>query len=248
MSSLPPDRPDVPAAAVQPSGFWGSPLRSRLALTAGAVVLMLLLLWWWRPLLLIPGTQPLVMSGGDPYLRALMRTISASESNVLRPYHVLYGHGYVWTLDMHPNRCEPIGQGPNRGNCSTAAGRYQLLYSTWLELAARHHPQRTDDPLDATGLSFAPVHQDMVVHAWLSEARWGNLSAQLRQGRVQPVLRRLSGTWTSLGYGIESNSMSRQLPRIYQQVLKEELARAGTDAAEEAAEKQKGRTAKTVRP
>lgn len=212
------------------------------------MVLMLLLLWWWRPLLLIPGTQPLVMSGGDPYLRALMRTISASESNVLRPYHVLYGHGYVWTLDMHPNRCEPIGQGPNRGNCSTAAGRYQLLYSTWLELAARHHPQRTDDPLDATGLSFAPVHQDMVVHAWLSEARWGNLSAQLRQGRVQPVLRRLSGTWTSLGYGIETNSMSRQLPRIYQQVLKEELARAGTDAAEQAAEKQKGRTAKTVRP
>lgn len=239
MSSLPPDRPDAPADAVQPSGFWDSPLRSRLALTAGAVVLMLLLLWWWRPLLLIPGTQPLVMSGGDPYLRALMRTISASESNVLRPYHVLYGHGYVWTLDVHPNRCEPIGQGPNRGNCSTAAGRYQLLYSTWLELAARHHPQRTDDPLDATGLSFAPVHQDMVVHAWLSEARWGNLSAQLRQGRVQPVLRRLSGTWTSLGYGIETNSMSRQLPRIYQQVLKEELNRAGRDAAEPDTEKQK---------
>ncbi|MDP2019697.1 MAG: glycoside hydrolase family protein [Hydrogenophaga sp.] len=247
MSSLPPDRSGAPAD-VPPSGFWDSPLRSRLALTAGAVVLMLLLLWWWRPLLLIPGTQPLVMSGGDPYLRALMRTISASESNVLRPYHVMYGHDYVWTLDVHPNRCESIGQGPNRGNCSTAAGRYQLLYSTWLELAARYHPQRTDDPLDATGLSFAPEYQDLVVHAWLSEGRWGNLSTQLRQGRVQPVLRRLSGTWTSLGYGIETNSMSRQLPRIYQQVLKEELARAGTDAAEQAAEKQKGRTAKTVRP
>ncbi|WP_290970918.1 glycoside hydrolase family protein [Hydrogenophaga sp.] len=247
MSSLPPDRSDA-SADVPPSGFWDSPLRSRLALTAGAVVLMLLLLWWWRPLLLIPGTQPLVMSGGDPYLRALMRTISASESNVLRPYHVMYGHDYVWTLDVHPNRCESIGQGPNRGNCSTAAGRYQLLYSTWLELAARYHPQRTDDPLDATGLSFAPEYQDLVVHAWLSEGRWGNLSTQLRQGRVQPVLRRLSGTWTSLGYGIETNSMSRQLPRIYQQVLKEELARAGKDAAEPGTEKQKGRTAETVRP
>ncbi|OGB30168.1 MAG: hypothetical protein A3I16_15345 [Burkholderiales bacterium RIFCSPLOWO2_02_FULL_66_35] len=244
---MPPDRSDA-SADVPPSGFWDSHLRSRLALTAGAVVLMLLLLWWWRPLLLIPGTQPLVMSGGDPYLRALMRTISASESNVLRPYHVMYGHDYVWTLDVHPNRCESIGQGPNRGNCSTAAGRYQLLYSTWLELAARYHPQRTDDPLDATGLSFAPEYQDLVVHAWLSEGRWGNLSTQLRQGRVQPVLRRLSGTWTSLGYGIETNSMSRQLPRIYQQVLKEELARAGKDAAEPGTEKQKGRTAETVRP
>ena len=86
------------------------------------------------------------------------------------------------------------------------------------------------------------------MHAWLSEGRWGNLSTQLRQGRVQPVLRRLSGTWTSLGYGIETNSMSRQLPRIYQQVLKEELARAGKDAAEPGTEKQKGRTAETVRP
>lgn len=190
---------------------------------------MLLLLWWWRPLLLIPGTQPLVMSGGDPYLRALMRTISASESNVLRPYHVLHGNDYVWTLDVHPNRCESIGRGPNRGNCSTAAGRYQLLYSTWLELAARHHPQRTDDPMDATGLSFAPVYQDTVVHAWLSDPRWGNLSAQLRAGRVQPVLRRLSGTWTSLGYGIENNSMSRELPRIYRQLLKDELAQAAED-------------------
>ncbi len=226
-----PGHEETSTPTAQPPGFWDSPLRSRLALTAGAVVLMLLLLWWWRPLLLIPGTQPLVMSGGDPYLRALMRTISASESNVLRPYHVLHGNDYVWTLDVHPNRCESIGRGPNRGNCSTAAGRYQLLYSTWLELAARHHPQRTDDPLDATGLSFAPVYQDMVVHAWLSDARWGNLSAQLRAGRVQPVLRRLSGTWTSLGYGIENNSMSRELPRIYRELLKEELAQAAQDEA-----------------
>ncbi len=27
------------------------------------------------------GTQPLVMKGGDPYIRALMRTITASEAN-----------------------------------------------------------------------------------------------------------------------------------------------------------------------
>lgn len=225
--------------------FWGSPWRARLGLTALAVAFMLLMLWLWRPWLLLPGTQPLVMTGGEPYLRALMRTISASESNVMRPYNVLYGGDYVGSLERHPNRCESIGQGPNRGNCSTAAGRYQLLYSTWLELAARYHPERTDDALDATGLSFAPVYQDVVVHAWLQEGRWGNVSAQLRQGRIQPVLRRLSGTWTSLGYGIENNSMSRELPRVYRQMLEDELANA-----EEPAEstKTKSRPASAGRP
>lgn len=225
--------------------FWGSPWRARLGLTALAVAFMLLMLWLWRPWLLLPGTQPLVMTGGDPYLRALMRTISASESNVMRPYNVLYGGDYVGSLERHPNRCESIGQGPNRGNCSTAAGRYQLLYSTWLELAARYHPERTDDALDATGLSFAPVYQDVVVHAWLQEGRWGNVSAQLRQGRIQSVLRRLSGTWTSLGYGIENNSMSRELPRVYRQMLEDELANA-----EEPAEstKTKSRPASAGRP
>lgn len=218
----------------------------RTGVTVFGVLVMLLMLWLWRPWLLLPGTQPLVMPGGDPYLRALMRTISASESNVLRPYHVLHGGDSVGTLDRHPNRCESIAGGPNRGNCSTAAGRYQLLYSTWLELAARHHPDRTDDPLDATGLSFAPLYQDMVVHAWLQEGRWGNLSAQLRAGRVQAVLRRLSGTWTSLGYGIENNRMSRELPRIYQRLLKEELDRNAPVSDQRG--QTKGRAAEAARP
>ncbi len=238
--TLPPSLSSEPAhPPSRQRDFWDSTWRARVGLTALVVLLMLVLLWLWRPWLLLPGTQPLVMEGGDPYLRALMRTISASESNVMRPYHVLYGGDSVGTLDRHPNRCESIGVGPNKGNCSTAAGRYQLLYSTWLELAARYHPERTDDPLDATGLSFAPIHQDRVVYAWLQDGRWGNLSAQLRAGRIQPVLRRLSGTWTSLGYGIENNSMSRELPRVYRRLLEEEL---------KASEQTKGRAATAARP
>lgn len=203
-------------------------VRSKLMWSAVGAALMLALLWVWRPLLLIPGTQPLTVTSGDPYLRALMRTISASESNVMRPYHVLHGGDSVGTLERHPNRCEAIGQGPNRGRCSTAAGRYQLLFGTWLELAARYHPDRTGDALDAVGLSFSALHQDMVVYAWLADRRvWRlDIATQLRQGRVQPVLRRLSGTWTSLGYGIETNSMSRELPALYQRLLDDELARA----------------------
>jgi muramidase (phage lysozyme) len=203
-------------------------LTSRVWISLVMVSLMLLLVWWWRPLILLPGTQPLVMQGGDPYLRALMRTISASESNVLRPYHVLHGSSFVWTLDMHPNQCQAIARGPNRGNCSTAAGRYQLLNSTWTALAMRYHPDRVPGMTDDGQLSFEPIYQDLVIHAWLSDTRvWrADFSALLRQGKTQTVLRRLSGTWTSLGYGIENNKMSSELPSIYKRVLEDELERA----------------------
>lgn len=203
-------------------------LSSRVGASLIVVTLMLALLWWWRPLLLVPGTQPLVMQGGDPYLRALMRTISASESNVLRPYHVVYGSSFVWSLEHHPNRCESISRGPNKGNCSTAAGRYQLLNSTWIELATRYHPDRSPDKNEDNEMSFEPVFQDEVVYEWLADKKaWRtDLSVMLRQGKTQAVLRRLSGTWTSLGYGIENNSMSDELPKIYKRVLEDELERA----------------------
>ncbi len=170
------------------------------------------------------GTQPLVMRGGDPYIRALMRTISASEANVSQPYSVLYGGEHVWDLTDHPNRCVPIVAGPNVGNCTTAAGRYQFINTTWYNKARRYHPQ----PWQLfwwSNYSFEPQYQDAVVYAWLSDPQaWGmDISQQLRQGKVDTVLRRLSGTWTSLGYGIETNSMSRYLPGIYQRILQEEL-------------------------
>jgi muramidase (phage lysozyme) len=73
--------------------------------------------------------------------------------------------------------------------------------------------------------SFAPEYQDAVVYSWLSDRQvWGtDISQQLHQGKLNEVLRRLSPTWTSLGYGIETNSVSRYLPKIYQKNLQEEL-------------------------
>lgn len=79
------------------------------------------------------GTKPLVMTGGNPYIRALMRTITASEANVKQPYNVLYGGSLVDDLTSHPDRCIPILTRPNKGNCSTAAGRYQMLNYVWYE-------------------------------------------------------------------------------------------------------------------
>jgi muramidase (phage lysozyme) len=167
------------------------------------------------------GTQPLAMKGGDPYLRALMRTISASEANDRQPYNILYGGEHVSDLSQHPDRCVPIARGPNQGNCSTAAGRYQFLNRTWAEKSKRYHPQPSD-----LMFSFAPEYQDAVVYAWLNDPkawRGENIPALLREGNLDRVLRLLSGTWTSLGYGIEDNSMTGKLPRIYQRVLQQEL-------------------------
>jgi muramidase (phage lysozyme) len=167
---------------------------------------------------------PLMMTGGDPYIRALMRTISASESNEPNPYAVLYGGKQVHDLSHHPQLCVTIVNGPNKGRCTTAAGRYQILYKTWVEKAERYHPKPSPF-LFWTVYSFEPEYQDSIVHAWLSDRQaWGtDITSLLRQGKIDQVLRLLSGTWTSLGYGKEDNSMTQYLPKIYQRMLKEEL-------------------------
>jgi muramidase (phage lysozyme) len=172
-------------------------------------------------------TQPLVMKGGDPYIRALMRTITASEANVSQPYNVIYGGQYVKDLSVHPNKCVTIIWGPNRGKCSTAAGRYQFLNSTWSEKAAKYHP-KLNRFLWWKNYSFEPEYQDEVVYKWLKDKNaWGvDISHLLQHGKIDQVFRLLSNTWTSLGYGIETNSMSEYLPEIYQQMLQDELSKS----------------------
>jgi muramidase (phage lysozyme) len=94
-------------------------------------------------------------------------------------------------------------------------------------LSARYHPDKASVTDEGQPLSFEPQYQDAVVLAWLSDRKaWGNLPQQLRDGDIRKVLKRLSGTWTSLGYGIETNVMSAELPRIYKQLLEAELERA----------------------
>lgn len=172
---------------------------------------------------------PLAMKTGDPYIRALMRTISASESNVSRPYHVVYGGKYILDLSHHPDWCVKIVNGPNRGKCTTAAGRYQFLSSTWKDKAQRYHPKPANFMM-WKDYSFEPEYQDAVVYAWLSDRKFwkADISQMLRQDKLTEVLRMLSGTWTSLGYGIETNSLSSSLPRVYKKMLEEELKNAGS--------------------
>jgi len=235
-----PATPEPDRAIATPRKDTGdSWLLSFLAGTAVSAAAIVAISWWngysWRDALLGIGpmavdglaSPPLVMEGGDPHLRALMRTISVSEANVRYPYAVLYGGGYTDDLSRHPERCIPINAGPNRGNCSTAAGRYQMLDFTWAEKSRLYHPQ-PGAFLWWKNYSFAPEYQDIVVYRWLADSNaWGmDIAAALRSGQIDRVLRRLSGTWTSLGYGIETNIMSRSLPRAYQQLLADELRKA----------------------
>lgn len=206
----------------------------RLIAGSTAVIALVFLLDWMkeepRSLHLTLGVYlpQLEMQGGDPYIRALMRTISASEANNPQPYTILYGGQHVNDLSRHPEQCITIISGPNLGNCSTAAGRYQLLNTTWKEKAERYHPQPPRF-MFWESYSFKPEFQDVVVHAWLSDSQaWGtDISMLLRQGKLEQVRRLLSGTWTSLGYGIEDNSITGRLPKVYQKMLQEELGVAG---------------------
>jgi muramidase (phage lysozyme) len=176
----------------------------------------------------VASPLPLVMEDGDPYLRALMRTISAAESNTADPYRLLYGGQRVTDLSVHPDLCVPIVNGPNLGDCTTAAGRYQFLTTTWESQARYYNPQEIAWYEPWRQPSFEAQYQDEVVHDWLADAdAWGtDIAERLRAGAVTEVLALLSGTWTSLGYGIEDNSMSSLLPQIYEEMLAEELAQA----------------------
>lgn len=169
--------------------------------------------------------QPLVMKGGDPYLRALMRTISASEAYTKRPYHIIYGGRYVEKLDRHPDQCVIIRRGAHPGKCSTAAGRYQFINTTWAEKASIYHPQ-ANFLGENNSYSFEAQYQDEVLYRWLSDSQaWGaDFPRMLAHNQLDQVLQKLSNTWTSLGYGTEDNSMTKRLPKIYQQMLQEELA------------------------
>lgn len=178
------------------------------------------------------GSQPapLEMRGGDPHIRALMRTISASESNTAEPYHVIYGGQHVKDLSQHPEICVDIVSGPNVGQCSTAAGRYQFLDKTWLDKAKRYHPHPPSWIGFWQDYSFEPEFQDQVVYRWLvDDNAWGGVDIEdlLRRGEIERVFEMLSGTWTSLGYGIEDNVMTPHLAKIYQEMLQEELSTQG---------------------
>jgi muramidase (phage lysozyme) len=167
---------------------------------------------------------PLVMKGGDPYIRSLMRMISTSEANDPQPYSLIYGGSRAAKLDKHPNKCVTINVGRNKGNCSTAAGRYQTINTTWYDIAERYQGKKICF-MWKCNYSFAPLEQDKMVYAWLSDKKFWkmDIAQELQNGKVVLVRQKLSPTWTSLGFGIETNIQTGKLDQNFDQILQEEL-------------------------
>jgi muramidase (phage lysozyme) len=104
-----------------------------------------------------------------------------------------------------------------------------MINTTWDLQAKRYHPHPDRFMLFwINGYNFAPEYQDRVVYAWLSDRSvWNHDIPQLlREGKFSQVQKILSPTWTSLGYGIENNPNTPRLPKVYQEVLQEELTTA----------------------
>ncbi|MCC5599819.1 glycoside hydrolase family protein [Nostoc sp. CHAB 5714] len=79
-----------------------------------------------------------------------------------------------------------------------AAGRYQILTTTWQEKVKKYH--KFSKSLSIAPESFEPQIQDEVVYAWLSDHHaWrADITTLLKQKKLNQVLQILSGTWTSL--------------------------------------------------
>lgn len=130
----------------------------------------------------------------SPVARALLETIAGPESK--GDYNVIYGGSQFDGYDDHPRQYVEITSGPNKGQYSSAAGKYQFLGSTWDDIADRY-----DIP------DFSPASQDQAAWALATEEykrdTGRDLEADLAAGDLSRVAPSLRNQWTSLPGGIE---------------------------------------------
>lgn len=144
-----------------------------------------------------------------PEYRALLDTIAGSEAP---GYNYIYGGKTFNDFTDHPRQYVPITSGPNVGQKTSAAGRYQFLGSSW------------DEAQKALGLpDFSPDSQDAAA-IWAAERAYksktgGELLDALRTGKVDNVGQALSGYWTSLPGGIEPNKQTNSFATRYASAL-----------------------------
>lgn len=148
-----------------------------------------------------------------PEARALLDVIAGTES--AGAYNVLYGGGQFNDYAAHPNQYVQISSGPNAGQYTTAAGRYQFLTPTWQRIAQNY--QLPD---------FSPNSQDL--GAWYDaqdvyhNQTGRDLQSDLAAGgatNMRRISNALRGEWTSLPGGIEQGQNQSQFERTYNAAL-----------------------------
>lgn len=143
-----------------------------------------------------------------PEAKALLDTIAGTESP---GYNVMYRGETFSSYADHPRQYIPILTGPNAGDTSSAAGRYQFLASTW------------DEQSEKLGLrDFSPASQDAA--AWnlakqdYSAKTGRDLLEDLRSGDAGSIAKVgsvLSSTWTSLPSGIEATTNGSKFTKAF---------------------------------
>lgn len=118
-------------------------------------------------------------------------------------YYILYGGGSFTDTTKHPNKSVT-----KWGHTSTAAGAYQVLYSTWHELKEKGVIQ-----------DFTPASQDIIARRKLKDR--GALS-DVESGKVESAIQKLNKEWTSLPGGKQSNMKVEDARKLFNQFLEEE--------------------------
>lgn len=136
-----------------------------------------------------------------PNVRAMLRVIRQGESSQDDDiaYRMIVGGGRFSSFADHPRvfgKCW-IDRKTGKRQCSSAAGAYQIVKTTW------------DEVRPAMGLKdFSPRSQDIAALGRI--AYRGALPAVLA-GDVDTAVRKLRAEWTSLPGGKENNSAAGNL-------------------------------------
>jgi muramidase (phage lysozyme) len=175
------------------------------------------------------GVYTLAMKGGSPHVRALLRVLSVGEgtkgptSKCHDPYKIVYGGGCdVGDEYKHPKKAVKKGKWT-----SSAAGRYQMLYSTWAGkvnnkgVFKKGWAQKYAKNKDIG--DFTPQNQDWAVYNLL--VNFYKLKPILESGDFEGAVKKIKKIWASLpgsGHGQPEVKMTR-IKKIYDKLLQEEL-------------------------
>jgi muramidase (phage lysozyme) len=110
-------------------------------------------------------------AGGDGYRALFGYTPSNGKT---------FENGYIW----HPNIKSSFVQTDGVTNYTTAAGRYQIIWSTWTRIAAKLNLKM-----------FTPADQDAAALELISEA---GAMGDVKDGNLQSAINKCSGVWASL--------------------------------------------------